>query len=146
MIHPVDHFIFLVNVLCIWCIFFSLFYTCFLASLSRLIQSLVPQDPNFGGRRVVTFHNQRDFIFFRHHRLSFIAIEIDWKKRREQLEKHLILVLMCWFYLCRYIFETKEDKTSDSNVKKGSDAKGEKTVKQEVVARLQVNILTNFSC
>jgi len=35
---------------------------------SRLIQSLFPQDPNFRGRRVVTFHNQRDFIFFRHHR------------------------------------------------------------------------------
>lgn len=34
----------------------------------RLIQSLFPQDPHFRGRRVVTFHNQRDFVFFRHHR------------------------------------------------------------------------------
>ncbi|PRQ45660.1 putative anticodon-binding, Brix domain-containing protein [Rosa chinensis] len=34
----------------------------------RLIQSLFPQEPNFRGRRVVTFHNQQDFIFFRHHR------------------------------------------------------------------------------
>ncbi|KAL0712245.1 hypothetical protein Bca4012_019223 [Brassica carinata] len=31
-------------------------------------QSLFPQEPNFRGRRVVTFHNQRDFILFRHHR------------------------------------------------------------------------------
>ncbi|PRQ20471.1 putative anticodon-binding, Brix domain-containing protein [Rosa chinensis] len=37
----------------------------------RLIQSLFPQEPNFSGRRVVTFHNQRDFIFFRHHRYIF---------------------------------------------------------------------------
>ncbi|CAN6834848.1 unnamed protein product [Brassica oleracea] len=34
----------------------------------RFFQSLFPQEPNLCGRRVVTFHNQRDFIFFRHHR------------------------------------------------------------------------------
>ncbi|XP_021280134.1 ribosome production factor 1 [Herrania umbratica] len=39
--------------------------------IGRLIQALFPQDPNFRGRRVVTFHNQRDFIFFRHHRYIF---------------------------------------------------------------------------
>ncbi|KAL8557758.1 hypothetical protein ACS0TY_005023 [Phlomoides rotata] len=39
--------------------------------MGRLIQSLFPQNPNFRGRRVVTFHNQRDFIFFRHHRYIF---------------------------------------------------------------------------
>ncbi|KAL3226548.1 hypothetical protein MRX96_024887 [Rhipicephalus microplus] len=27
--------------------------------------------PEFQGRRVVTFHNQRDYIFFRHHRYEF---------------------------------------------------------------------------
>ncbi|AQK55144.1 Ribosomal RNA processing Brix domain protein [Zea mays] len=36
--------------------------------VGRMIQSLFPQDPNFHGRRVVTFHNQRDYILFRHHR------------------------------------------------------------------------------
>ncbi|GLT34253.1 hypothetical protein SLA2020_087770 [Shorea laevis] len=72
--------------------------------IGRLIQSLFPQDPNFRGRRVVTFHNQRDFIFFRHH---------------------------------RYIFETKEDKQSDSKVKKAKDAKGENIPKEKVAARLQ---------
>mmetsp|Transcript_6563 Transcript_6563/g.14433 ORF Transcript_6563/g.14433 Transcript_6563/m.14433 type:complete len:88 (-) Transcript_6563:33-296(-) len=30
-----------------------------------------PQQPEFTGRRVVTFHNQRDFVFFRHHRYIF---------------------------------------------------------------------------
>ncbi|EXC13631.1 hypothetical protein L484_019588 [Morus notabilis] len=39
--------------------------------VGRLFQSLFPQDPDFHGRRVVTFHNQRDFIFFRHHRYVF---------------------------------------------------------------------------
>ncbi|XP_048328199.2 uncharacterized protein LOC107403898 isoform X1 [Ziziphus jujuba] len=39
--------------------------------VGRLIQSLFPQNPDFHGRRVVTFHNQRDFIFFRHHRYIF---------------------------------------------------------------------------
>uniref|UniRef100_A0A6N2MZJ6 Brix domain-containing protein n=1 Tax=Salix viminalis TaxID=40686 RepID=A0A6N2MZJ6_SALVM len=39
--------------------------------IGRLIQSLFPQEPNFRGRRVVTFHNQRDYIFFRHHRYIF---------------------------------------------------------------------------
>ncbi|XP_059634481.1 uncharacterized protein LOC132276867 [Cornus florida] len=43
--------------------------------VGRLIQSLFPQDPNFRGRRVVTFHNQRDFIFFRHHRYIFESKE-----------------------------------------------------------------------
>ncbi|DAD49762.1 TPA_asm: hypothetical protein HUJ06_000126 [Nelumbo nucifera] len=44
--------------------------------IGRFIQSLFPQDPNFRGRRVVTFHNQRDFIFFRHHRYIFETKEI----------------------------------------------------------------------
>lgn len=43
--------------------------------VGRMIQSLFPQDPFFRGRRVVTFHNQRDFIFFRHHRYIFESKE-----------------------------------------------------------------------
>ena len=39
--------------------------------VGRLLASLFPQSPEFKGRRVVTFHNQRDFIFFRHHRYIF---------------------------------------------------------------------------
>nr|DAD24701.1 TPA_asm: hypothetical protein HUJ06_026165 [Nelumbo nucifera] len=44
--------------------------------IGRLIQSLFPQDPNFRGRRVVNFHNQRDFIFFCHHRYIFETKEM----------------------------------------------------------------------
>jgi len=39
--------------------------------IGRFFASLVPQRPEFKGRRVITFHNQRDFIFFRHHRYMF---------------------------------------------------------------------------
>lgn len=40
-------------------------------SVARMINCLIPQKPNFHGRRVMTYHNQRDFIFFRHHRYFF---------------------------------------------------------------------------
>ena len=39
--------------------------------MGRMIASLFPQDPELEKRRVCTFHNQRDFIFFRHHRYQF---------------------------------------------------------------------------
>ncbi|KAG1657804.1 hypothetical protein FOA52_006580 [Chlamydomonas sp. UWO 241] len=39
--------------------------------VGRMFASLFCQDPNFRGRRVITFHNQRDYIFFRHHRYIF---------------------------------------------------------------------------
>ena len=40
-------------------------------SIGRMLAALFPQDPNFPARTVATFHNQRDFIFFRHHRYLF---------------------------------------------------------------------------
>ncbi|XP_064606482.1 ribosome production factor 1-like [Liolophura sinensis] len=40
-------------------------------SVGRMFAALFPHDPEFHGRRVMTFHNQRDFIFFRHHRYMF---------------------------------------------------------------------------
>ena len=39
--------------------------------VGRMIASLFPHVPEFKGRQVVTFHNQRDFIFFRRHRYMF---------------------------------------------------------------------------
>ena len=39
--------------------------------LGRMLASLFPQQPQLTVRRVVTMHNQRDFIFFRHHRYEF---------------------------------------------------------------------------
>ncbi|KAG7327855.1 hypothetical protein KOW79_009461 [Hemibagrus wyckioides] len=40
-------------------------------SIGRMFAALFPQDPQFVGRQVATFHNQRDFIFFRFHRYIF---------------------------------------------------------------------------
>jgi len=40
-------------------------------SVSRMLASLFHYEPQFKGRRVVTFHNQRDYIFVRHHRYEF---------------------------------------------------------------------------
>ncbi|KAE8750780.1 hypothetical protein FOCC_FOCC002491 [Frankliniella occidentalis] len=40
-------------------------------TVSRMLASLFHFDPQFRGRRAVTFHNQRDYIFFRHHRYEF---------------------------------------------------------------------------
>lgn len=37
-------------------------------TIGRMFASLFHFDPEFIGRRVVTFHNQRDYIFFRHHK------------------------------------------------------------------------------
>ncbi|OIW20783.1 hypothetical protein TanjilG_23163 [Lupinus angustifolius] len=55
--------------------------------VGRLIQSLFPQDPEFKGRRVVTFHNQRDFIFFRHHRYIFETREVKKTDSKDKKDK-----------------------------------------------------------
>jgi len=39
--------------------------------VARMLASLFHYDPQFTGKRVVTFHNQRDYIFFRHHKYDF---------------------------------------------------------------------------
>lgn len=39
--------------------------------VGRFFGSLFPHEPEFEGRQVVTFHNQRDFIFVRHHRYVY---------------------------------------------------------------------------
>ncbi|KAJ3516935.1 hypothetical protein NLJ89_g805 [Agrocybe chaxingu] len=44
-------------------------------AVGRMFQTTFPQLPEFQGRQVVTFHNQRDFIFFRRHRYAFRSTE-----------------------------------------------------------------------
>ncbi|GBG33058.1 Ribosome production factor 1 [Hondaea fermentalgiana] len=39
--------------------------------VGRFLGSMFQHEPEFRGRNVVTFHNQRDFIFVRHHRYQF---------------------------------------------------------------------------
>jgi len=38
-------------------------------TVGRMFQTMFPPMPQFQGRQVVTLHNQRDFLFFRRHRL-----------------------------------------------------------------------------
>jgi len=41
-------------------------------TVGKMLGALFHHEPEFKGRRVVTFHNQRDYIFFRQHRYKFI--------------------------------------------------------------------------
>jgi len=53
--------------------------------IGRLFASMFPiTKPQFVGRQVVTFHNQRDFVFVRHHRYIF---EESKKKMMDQKKK-----------------------------------------------------------
>jgi len=40
-------------------------------TVARMMASLFHYEPQFRGKRAVTLHNQRDYIFFRHHRYEF---------------------------------------------------------------------------
>jgi len=40
-------------------------------TIGRMFAALFPHQPEFKGRQAATFHNQRDFIFFRRHRYIF---------------------------------------------------------------------------
>ena len=40
-------------------------------TIGRMLGAIFHFDPQFRGRRAATFHNQRDYIFFRHHRYEF---------------------------------------------------------------------------
>jgi ribosome production factor 1 len=42
---------------------------------ARMLRAVFPLTPNHYGRRVATFHNQRDFVFFRHYRYVFESAE-----------------------------------------------------------------------
>lgn len=48
--------------------------------VGRLLASMFPPVPAFRARQVATFHAQRDFIFFRHHRYVFEQKAKDAKK------------------------------------------------------------------
>lgn len=51
----------------------------------RFLGSLFPHQPQFEGRQVVTFHNQRDFIFVRHHRYIYRKEKDRTRARLQEL-------------------------------------------------------------
>mmetsp|Transcript_30559 Transcript_30559/g.49041 ORF Transcript_30559/g.49041 Transcript_30559/m.49041 type:complete len:308 (-) Transcript_30559:168-1091(-) len=69
--------------------------------VARMLGALFGARPDFKGRRVATFHNQRDFIFFRHHRYIFDGPE---KANLQQLGPSFTLKLR---WLMKGTFDTK---------------------------------------
>ena len=59
--------------------------------VGRLLGSLFPHDAEFQGRQVVTFHNQRDYVFVRHHRYVFEEKKNVVKQKKDEQEKPLEL-------------------------------------------------------
>jgi len=56
--------------------------------VGRFLGSLFPHNAEFQGRQVVTFHNQRDFIFIRHHRYVFYEGKVKKEdKTRARLQE-----------------------------------------------------------
>jgi ribosome production factor 1 len=58
--------------------------------IGRMLGALFHQQPQFKGRRVATFHNQRDFVFFRHHRY---VVDQGEKARLQELGPRFTLKL-----------------------------------------------------
>lgn len=69
--------------------------------VGRFLGSLFRHEPEFQGRQVVTFHNQRDFIFVRHHRYVF---EHAKKARLQEIGPRFTLKLR---WLQQGTFDTK---------------------------------------
>ena len=55
--------------------------------VARLLGSLFPHNAEFQGRQVATFHNQRDYIFVRHHRYIFEEKKQKPVKKEKEEEK-----------------------------------------------------------
>ncbi|OLY82718.1 Ribosome production factor 1 [Smittium mucronatum] len=60
--------------------------------VGKMFAALFPQIPEFEGRQAVTFHNQRDFIFFRRHRYEFV----NGKKVNLQEIGPRFTLRLCW--------------------------------------------------
>ena len=52
---------------------------------ARVLGSVFPHEPQLEGRQVVTFHNQRDFIFVRHHRYIYRKEKDRTRARLQEL-------------------------------------------------------------
>ncbi len=60
---------------------------------ARVLGSLFPHEPQLEGRQVVTFHNQRDFIFVRHHRYIYRKENDATRARLQELGPRFTLKL-----------------------------------------------------
>lgn len=89
----------------------------------RFLGSLFPHLPEFEGRQAVTFHNQRDFIFVRHHRYVYRDEKDKMRARLQELGPRFTLKLR---WLQQGVFDTEfgeyewmhKRKTMDQNRRK----------------------------
>lgn len=84
-------------------------------SIGRLFAALFPQDPQFLGRQVATFHNQRDFIFFRFHRWGLCVItlpvmiwEPGWSSSLSNTSESYVAEWALYCLLFRYMFKNEK--------------------------------------
>ena len=61
--------------------------------VGRFMGSFFPHEPQFEGRQVVTFHNQRDFIFVRHHRYIYSKVNDKMRAKLQELGPRFTLKL-----------------------------------------------------
>lgn len=61
--------------------------------VGRFLGALFPHNPELEGRQVVTFHNQRDFIFIRHHRYIYRQESEKIRARLQELGPRFTLKL-----------------------------------------------------
>jgi len=87
--------------------------------VGRLLGSIFPHNAQFQGRQVATFHNQRDYIFVRHHRYVFKESNEDLVEEKAE--------------------EKNEDMVEDQEVDDESTNKPvkKKKAKKKTKARLQ---------
>eukprot|EP01031_Cornospumella_fuschlensis_P028708 gene28708-34656_t len=69
------------------------FSTRFGRRVGRLLGAFFPHEPQLEGRQVVTFHNQRDFIFVRHHRYIYRKEKDQVKAKLQELGPRFTLKL-----------------------------------------------------
>ena len=84
--------------------------------VGRFLGSLFPHNAQFQGRQVATFHNQRDYIFVRHHRYVFEESNQAFVEKKEEKD-------------------TSEDNEDNEEEKKTTTRK--KADKKKTKARLQ---------
>lgn len=73
----------------------------------RFLGSIFPHEPQLEGRQVVTFHNQRDFIFVRHHRYIYRKEKDNTRAKLQELGPRFTLK-MKWLQHGEYDHEFAE--------------------------------------
>lgn len=78
-------------------------------SVGRMFAALFPHDPQFIGRQVATFHNQRDYIFFRFHRWRF-------PQNSQMRENVLVTYFLTFIFLPQDIYSRVKRKWEFKNL------------------------------